>query len=265
MPAGGWVIALLTLTAMEIVLGIDNVIFIAIAAGRLPLEQQSKARRLGLVLALGTRLLLLFTLSFLLGFDKVTLFHLSDLGVPAEWLGREEVNSISVRDAILIAGGLFLIAKSTYEIHNKLEGGGDSQAVTSEGGFAWTLVQIAVLDIVFSLDSVVTAVGMSGQLWVMVTAMVVAAGVMLLFAGAIGNFVHRHPTLKMLALSFLILIGVMLVAEGIDKHIERGYIYFAMAFSLGVELLNLKLRKQTAPVEPHASEAVSAERGGRAR
>jgi predicted tellurium resistance membrane protein TerC len=240
-----WIIPLLTLTAMEIVLGIDNVIFIAIVAGRLPAEQQGRARQLGLGLALGTRLLLLLALSYLLGLEGITVFRLTDLGIPAGWIGREEVNSISLRDIILIAGGLFLIAKSTYEIHDKLEGPGDTPAPTATAGrFGWTLVQIAILDIVFSLDSVITAIGMAQQLWIMVVAMTIAVGVMLVFAGPISNFVHRHPTLKMLALSFLILIGVMLVAEGIEKHIERGYIYFAMAFSLVVELLNLRLRRK---------------------
>src|SRR5262249_25840186 len=154
-----------------------------------------------------------------------------------------------LRDVILIAGGLFLIGKSTYEIHEKLEGSGDKPAAAATAGrFGWTLVQIAILDIVFSLDSVITAIGMAQRLWIMGAAMIRARGVMLVFAGPISNFVHRHPTLKMLALSFLILIGVMLVAEGVEKHIERGYIYFAMAFSLVVELLNLRLRtkKETA-------------------
>jgi predicted tellurium resistance membrane protein TerC len=240
-----WIIPLLTLTAMEIVLGIDNIIFIAIVVGRLPAGQQGMARQLGLGLALGTRLLLLLALSYLLGLQGFTVFRLSDLGIPAGWIGREEVNNISLRDIILIAGGLFLIAKSTYEIHEKLEGSGDKPAPAATAGrFGWTLVQIAILDIIFSLDSVITAIGMAQQLWIMVVAMIAAVGVMLVFAGPISNFVHRHPTIKMLALSFLILIGVMLVAEGIEKHIERGYIYFAMAFSLVVELLNLRLRRK---------------------
>jgi predicted tellurium resistance membrane protein TerC len=237
-----WIIPLLTLTVMEIVLGIDNVVFIAIVVGRLPAEKQGRARQLGLGLALGTRLLLLLALSFLLGLEGTTVFRLSDLGIPAAWIGREEVNNISWRDLILIAGGLFLIGKSTYEIHDKLEGPRGEPALPKAGRFGWTLVQIAILDIVFSLDSVITAIGMAQQLWVMVVAMIAAVGVMLVFAGSIGRFVERHPTVKMLALSFLILIGVMLIAEGIEKHIERGYIYFAMAFSLIVELLNLRLR-----------------------
>lgn len=251
MQLTNWLVPLITLTAMEIVLGIDNVIFIAIVTARLPREQQGKARQLGLGLALGTRLLLLLALSYLLGLHEITVFRLSSLGIPPAWIGREEVNDISWRDIILIAGGLFLIAKSTYEIHDKLEGSQEKPALQAVGRFGWTLVQIAILDIVFSLDSVITAVGMAQQLWVMVAAMIVAVGVMLAFAGPISNFVHRHPTLKMLALSFLILIGVMLVAEGIEKHIERGYIYFAMVFSLIVEMLNLRLRAKSAPVELH--------------
>lgn len=241
-----WIVSLLTLTMMEIVLGIDNIIFIAIVAGRLPANQQPKARRLGLALALGTRLLLLLALSWLLGLNA-PLFTLSDLGLPGEWAQQE----ISWRDIILIAGGLFLIAKSTYEIHEKLEGTGVEPVVASGSRLGWTLVQIAVLDIVFSLDSVITAIGMARHVGIMVTAMTVAVGVMLAFAGPISDFVHRHPTLKMLALCFLILIGVMLVAEGIQKHIERGYLYFAMTFALVVELLNLRLRKQGPPVQLH--------------
>lgn len=239
-----WIVPLVTLTAMEIVLGIDNIIFIAIVVGRLPTHQQAKARQLGLGLALGTRLLLLLSLSWLLSLNA-PLFALADLGVPADWRQQE----FSWRDLILIAGGLFLIAKSTHEIHEKLEGTGAAPAAARSNRFGWTLVEIAVLDIVFSLDSVITALGMAQHVWIMVTAMIVAVGVMLLFAGYISDFVHRHPTLKMLALCFLILIGIMLVAEGIGTHIERGYLYFAMTFALVVELLNLRLRKHGAAVE----------------
>jgi predicted tellurium resistance membrane protein TerC len=241
-----WIIPLLTLTVMEIVLGIDNIIFIALVAGRLPAGQQATARQLGLGLALITRLLLLCALSWLLGLTR-TLFTLSDLGVPAGWL-PPAANEVSGRDLILIGGGLFLIGKSVFEIHGKLEGASHERADGKGAGrLGWALVQIVVLDIIFSLDSVITAVGMAQQLWVMIVAMVLAVGVMLVFAGPVSAFVHRHPTIQMLALSFLILIGVMLVAEGIEKHIERGYIYFAMAFSLIVELLNLRLRKPAAP------------------
>jgi predicted tellurium resistance membrane protein TerC len=239
-----WVIPLLTLTAMEIVLGIDNIIFIALVSGRLPAGQQAMARQLGLGLALISRVLLLCALSWVLGLTR-PLFALSDLGLPAEWLSPE-TNEVSWRDLILIGGGLFLIAKSVYEIHHKLEGPADAGAGGQAADqFGWVIAQIVVLDIIFSLDSVITAVGMAQQLWVMIVAVVLAVGVMLVFSGPISAFVHRHPTLQMLALSFLILIGVMLVAEGIEKHIERGYIYFAMAFSLIVEMLNLRLRKHT--------------------
>ena len=241
-----WVIPLLSLTAMEVVLGIDNIIFIALVAGRLPAGQQATARRLGLGLALISRLLLLGALSWVLGLTR-PLFALSDLGLPADWLPPGS-NEISWRDLILMGGGLFLIGKSVYEIHHKLEGasqeGPDGQGA---GRLGWALAQIVVLDIIFSLDSVITAVGMAQQFWVMVVAVVLAVGVMLAFSGVVSAFVHRHPTLQMLALSFLILIGVMLLAEGIEKHIERGYIYFAMAFALVVELLNQRLRKRAAP------------------
>jgi predicted tellurium resistance membrane protein TerC len=241
-----WAIPLLTLTAMEIVLGIDNIIFIALVAGRLPVAQQATARRLGLVLALITRLLLLCFLSWMLGLTR-PLFALSDLGLPAGWLPPAS-DEISCRDLILIGGGLFLIGKSVYEIHHKLEEpSGEKPAGAGAGRLGWALVQIVLLDIIFSLDSVITAVGMAQQLWVMIVAVTLAVGAMLAFSGPVSAFVHRHPTFQMLALSFLILIGVMLVAEGIEKHIERGYIYFAMAFSLVVELLNMRLRKRAAP------------------
>jgi predicted tellurium resistance membrane protein TerC len=240
-----WVIPVLTLTAMEVVLGIDNIIFIALVAGRLPAGQQATARRLGLGLALISRLLLLCALSWVLGLTR-PLFALSDFGLPADWLPPGS-NEISWRDLILIGGGLFLIGKSVFEIHHKLEGAPDEKPDGAGGGrLGWALAQIVVLDIIFSLDSVITAVGMAQQLWVMVVAVVLAVGVMLVFSGPVSAFVHRHPTLQMLSLSFLILIGVMLVAEGIEKHIERGYIYFAMAFSLVVELLNQRLRKRAA-------------------
>jgi predicted tellurium resistance membrane protein TerC len=222
-------ISLATLAAMEIVLGVDNIVFLTILAGKLPKAQQPLARRLGLAAALGTRLLLLLAITWLMGLTA-NLFSV---------VGR----GFSGRDLILGGGGLFLIGKATFEIHDKLEVAHETQA--SAGGkasFGWTILQIALLDIVFSLDSVITAVGMAQHLQVMVVAMVVAVGVMLVFAGPIGRFVDAHPTVKMLALSFLILIGVMLVAESLGQHIPRGYVYFAMAFSLAVELLNLRLR-----------------------
>ncbi|HEY0863048.1 MAG TPA: TerC family protein [Lacunisphaera sp.] len=233
-------ISLVTLTALEIVLGIDNVIFISILAGKLPPEQQDKARKLGLSLALITRIILLMSITWVMSLTKV-LFTLPvfDLGITGKSL-------------ILFIGGLFLIGKSVVEIHEKLEGvDGHAGGAGRAASFQATIVQILLLDIVFSLDSVITAVGMANQLWVMIVAVVIALGVMLMFAGAISDFVNRHPTLKMLALSFLILIGVMLVGESLGQHIPKGYIYFSMAFAFIVEMLNLRLRKKSSPVELH--------------
>lgn len=229
-------VSLVTLSAMETVLGIDNVVFLSILTGRLPRAQQPLARRLGLILALGTRIMLLFGISWVMGLTR-PLF---------EVLGR----SVSGRDLILLGGGAFLIAKATKEIHDKLEVTDEPMHGVGSGSgaaFGLVLVQVAVLDVVFSLDSVITAVGMAQELAIMVAAMFIAMGVMLAFAGAIGEFVQRHPTMKVLALSFLILIGVMLVAEGMGQHISKGYIYFAMAFSFVVELVNLRVRKVAAP------------------
>ena len=233
-------ISLLTLTALEIVLGIDNVIFISILAGKLPQEQQKKARQTGLMLALVTRILLLCSISWVMSLTKV-LFTLPVLNA-----------GITGKSLILFAGGLFLIGKSVMEIHEKLEGA-DGHATSNLGkvSFQSVIIQILLLDIVFSLDSVITAVGMANQLWVMITAVIIALGVMLAFAGTISDFVNKHPTLKMLALSFLILIGVMLVGESLGHHIPKGYIYFSMAFAFGVEMLNLKLRSKAKPVELH--------------
>ncbi len=237
-------LGLLTLTAMEIVLGVDNIIFLAIVVARLPKEQQPRARKLGLGAALGTRLLLLLSLSFLLGLTA-PLFTLPDFGVLHDMGARE----VSWRDLILLCGGLFLIGKSTYEMHSKAEeakenakAGAPAHAAPKAASFGWTIATIAVIDIVFSLDSVVTAVGMVEQVWVMMVAMVLAMLVMLYFAGPIAHFVDRHPTIKVLALSFLILIGVMLVAEGLGQHMDKGYIYVAMGFALAVELINMRLR-----------------------
>ena len=250
-----WFVPLMTLTTMEIVLGVDNIIFIAIVAGSLPPARQQLARRLGLVLALGMRLLLLLTLSWVLGLTR-PVFALSDLGVPADWL-TPATNEISWRDLLLIGGGLFLIGKSTYEIHESFHGAEGPHSAKKMRSLGQAIVQIALLDLVFSLDSLITAVGMAQHLWVMATAIVLAVGVMLAFAGHISDFIHKNPTLKMLALAFLILIGVMLVADGFDKHIGRGYIYFAMLFALAVELLNLLAQKKHAAV-PGDQQAVSA-------
>ena len=230
-------IALLTLTALEIVLGIDNIVFISILAGKLPVEQRARARRVGLGLAMFIRVALLLSLVWII---RLTAPLFTVLG-----------NEISGRDLILLFGGLFLLAKSTHEIHQKLEGEEGRVSTRTTASFGSVIVQILLLDIVFSLDSVITAVGMVNEIAVMVAAVVIAVGFMLVFAGPIGGFVERHPTVKMLALSFLLLIGFALVAEGFDQHIPKGYIYFAMAFSLGVELLNLRLRRRTAPVRLH--------------
>jgi predicted tellurium resistance membrane protein TerC len=233
-----WV-SLATLSAMEVVLGIDNIVFLTILAGKLPPARQPLARRLGLATALLTRLALLFAISWLMGLT-------ADLFAV---LGK----GFSGRDLILGAGGLFLIAKATFEIHDKLEARhAEAGAPGAEVSFGWVLLQIALLDVVFSLDSVITAVGMARHLEVMVAAMFLAVGVMLVFAGGIARFVERHPTVKMLALAFLILIGVMLVADALGRHIPRGYVYFAMAFSLAVEMLNLRMRPASAaPVKLH--------------
>jgi predicted tellurium resistance membrane protein TerC len=228
--------ALAGLSAMEIVLGIDNVVFLAIVVARLPPPQQPSARTLGLMLALMTRIALLCTLKWMMG---LTAPFFSAAGVD-----------VSGRSLILLFGGLFLIGKSTYEIHARIEGIEEQHAPRRRGRYAFTLVQIAILDIVFSLDSVITAIGMAQKLWVMIVAMVIAMLVMLLAARPIGDFVNRHPTMKILALSFLLLIGVMLVAESLGQHIEKGYIYFAMAFSLVVEFLNMRMRKKATAHHP---------------
>ncbi|MGI8997810.1 MAG: TerC family protein [Pyrinomonadaceae bacterium] len=230
-------IGLLTLTVLEIVLGIDNVVFISILAGKLPAEQQGRARTIGLALAMLTRIALLFSISWVM---RLTDPLFSVFGFD-----------ISGRDLILILGGLFLIGKSTHEIHGKLEGEEGRSSGRVGPTFASVIIQILLLDIVFSLDSVITAVGMVQNLWVMVTAVVIAVGFMLVFAGPVSNFVERHPTVKMLALSFLLLIGTVLVAEGFHQHIPKGYIYAAMAFSVFVEMLNLRLRKPAEPVHLH--------------
>jgi predicted tellurium resistance membrane protein TerC len=230
-------IALVTLTAMEIVLGIDNIVFLSILAGKLPEKQQPKARRIGLILALIMRLGLLFSIAWVMQLTNplITIFR-----------------PFSGRDLILLGGGLFLVAKATHEIYDKLEvEHHDQGAPGGRGSFAMVVGQIVLLDIVFSLDSVITAVGMVQNIPIIVVAMVISVLVMLAFAGSIGGFVNRHPSMKILALSFLLLIGVMLVAEGFGQHINKGYIYFAMAFSLLVELLNMRLRKRQRPLELH--------------
>lgn len=241
-------ISLLTLTVLEIVLGIDNIIFISILSGKLPAHQQKKGRQLGLALAMITRVLLLLSLTWVMTLTA-ELFNLGSLiGISnAEWLSKL---SISGRDLILIVGGLFLIYKSTHEIHDKLESEEEKEVKGKVHSFTGVIIQILLLDIVFSLDSVITAVGMAEHVEVMIAAVVIAVIIMMFSASAISNFVNDHPTVKMLALSFLLLIGVSLLAEGLDQHIPKGYIYFAMAFSVLVEMLNLKMKKNAEkPIE----------------
>ncbi len=244
-------IGFVTLAVLEIVLGIDNVVFISILAGKLPVTQRARARRVGLGLAMVLRILMLLSISWIVRLTR-PLFTV---------LGEE----ISGRDLVLIAGGLFLLAKATHEIHAKLEGeeGGASARIAPT--FGAVIVQILLLDVVFSLDSVITAIGMVQEIGVMIAAVVIAVAFMMIFAGAISEFVERHPTVKMLALSFLIMIGAMLVAEGLDHHIPKGYVYFSMAFSVFVEVLNIRLRKVSKPVhlhQPYAAEGGAAPAGG---
>jgi predicted tellurium resistance membrane protein TerC len=238
-------IALATLTFLEIVLGVDNIIFISILSGKLPPAQQPKARRIGLLLAMGTRILLLFSLAWVI---KLTAPLFAVIG-----------HEISGRDLILILGGLFLLAKSTHEIHDRLEGEEGHSSAKAASSFASVLFQIALLDIVFSLDSVITAVGMVDQVSVMIVAVIISVLIMMLAAEPISAFVHRHPTVKMLALSFLLLIGMSLLAEGFDHHIPKGYVYFAMGFSVFVEAMNLRIRKKVMPVSLRDAYVADAE------
>jgi predicted tellurium resistance membrane protein TerC len=232
-------ISLVSLTAMEIVLGIDNIVFIAILSERVSPDRRSLARRLGLLLALGTRLGLLGTLSFVMGLTK-PLFEVAGHG-------------FSGRNLVLLIGGAFLLFKSVHEIYDKLEvdHADEQQKKRSGANFAAVLIQIMFLDIVFSLDSVITAVGMAQHVSIMVAAMIIAVAVMLIFANSVGNFVNRHPSMKILALSFLLLIGALLMAEGFGQHVNKGYIYFSMAFALVIELLNMRFRKRQKPVALH--------------
>ncbi len=231
-------IAFATLTALEIVLGVDNVVFISILAGKLPVEQRERARRWGLGLAMLMRILLLLSISWVIGLTA-PLFTI---------VGQE----ISGRDLILLGGGLFLIGKATHEMHDRLEGDEGAKSARVAASFGAVIVQILLLDIVFSLDSVITAIGMADDIAVMIAAVVVAVGFMFAFSRTISSFVERHPTMKVLALSFLLLIGASLVAESFDTHIPKGYIYFAMAFSLFVETINLRVRRKSEPVHLHA-------------
>jgi predicted tellurium resistance membrane protein TerC len=273
-------IALLTLTLLEVVLGIDNIIFIAILVGKLPEKMRNKARQIGLSLAMIMRIGLLLSITWIMKLTEPW-FYIPFLPAPeahgaagghgAVAAGAEAAATaiatttaaaahaglpVSGKALILLLGGLFLIGKSTFEIHDKLEGDDHHGGAKKPASFASAIIQILLLDLVFSLDSVITAVGMAKHLWVMITAVVIAVGLMLVFSGYIVRFVERHPTIKILALSFLILIGVMLVAEGLGRHIEKGYIYFAMAFAVAVEMLNIQFRKKSSkPLHLHHSSA----------
>jgi predicted tellurium resistance membrane protein TerC len=238
-------IAFLTLVALEIVLGIDNIIFISILSGKLPAEQQARARYIGLGLALILRIILLFSLSWVIG-----------LTAPLFTVRHHE---ISGRDLILVSGGLFLLGKATFEIHDSLEGVAGHASSSVKANFVSIIIQILLLDAVFSLDSVITAIGMVDNVNIMIAAVVVAIGFMMFFAAPVGAFVGRHPTIKMLALSFLLLIGLTLVVEAFDVHVPKGYIYFAMGFSVFVELLNIRLRKRSRPVQLHERYAPESE------
>jgi predicted tellurium resistance membrane protein TerC len=241
-------IAFITLVALELVLGVDNVIFISILAGKLPRHDQARARTTGIMLAVITRVLLLLSLSWIISLEE-PFFH-----VP--WFGGEQIG-ISGRDLILLAGGVFLLGKSTFEIHDKLEGQEGRASSRVAATFISVIVQIMLLDMVFSLDSVITAVGMVNELSIMIVAVIAAAGVMIFLSGPIGEFVERHPTIKILALSFLLLIGFTLVVESLHQHIPKGYVYFAMGFSVFVEMINLRVREHVKPVnlrEPYRDE-----------
>ena len=238
-------ISLATLTALEVVLGIDNLIFISILSGKLPPEQQSRARKLGLALALITRIMLLASLAWVVKMDKPFVERTLALA------GHEVKLAVSGKDLVLIVGGLFLLWKSVREIHHKLEGEDGEKSAAVAPTFASVIIQILLLDIVFSLDSVITAVGMVKMLGVMIAAVILAMIVMLVFVNQISGFVDRHPTVKMLALSFLILIGTMLVAEGFHQHVNKGYIYFAMVFAVTVEFLNIRSRRKSEAVKLH--------------
>lgn len=233
-------IAFITLTVLELVLGIDNVIFISILSGKLPDEQQPRARFVGLSLALVMRVILLFSLSWVIGLTE-----------PLFSIFRQDVSG---RDLVLLVGGLFLIAKSTHEIHGSLEGEEGEASRKVYAGFTAVIIQIMLLDIVFSLDSVITAIGMANEIAIMIAAIVIAVGIMMWASTPLGDFVEKHPTIKMLALSFLLLIGMALVAEGFHQHIPKGYIYFAMGFSVFVEMLNLRARRGSHPVHLNPSE-----------
>lgn len=244
MPSFDWLVPLLTLSAMEVVLGIDNIVFLSILVSGLPEEMRSSARRIGLTLALGARVILLLGIRWVMGLDTA-IFHWSSLGVAKSfWEQNGAADAVTGRDLVLLAGGLFLIGKSVKEIHNKTEEDDEAPKAIKGRSYAAVLAQIVVIDLVFSLDSVISAVGMVDKIWVMIVAMLFAVGFMALFSGKVSRFIDENPTFKMLALAFLIMIGVMLFAEGIGTHIPKGFIYSAMVFALAVETLNMRSRKK---------------------
>lgn len=250
-----WVIPLVTLTLMEVILGIDNIIFLSILVSALPPEKQRSARMIGLGLALGARMILLLGIRFVMGLSK-PVFHWSTFGfVPEVWLENHHVDAVTGRDLVLLVGGMFLIAKTVVEIHKKTVGGEEDEVASKARGasFAGVLAQIVLLDIVFSLDSVISAIGMVQEVWIMVVAMLVAVAFMVAFAGKISLFIERNPTFQMLALSFLVMIGVVLFAEGIGTHISKGYIYAPMVFALIVEILNMRARRNRPAEKARAS------------
>ena len=258
-----WVLPLTTLTAMEVVLGIDNIIFLSILVSALPPERQRVARLLGLGLALGARMFLLLGIRFVMGLST-PIFHWSTVGwVPDVWVANHQVDAVTGRDLVLVLGGAFLIAKSVIEIHKKTVGGEEEEVAhkARAASFGGVIAQIIVLDLIFSLDSVISAIGMVKEIWIMVVAMLVAVVFMAIFAGRVSAFIERNPTFKMLALAFLVMIGVVLVAEGIGTHIGKGYIYASMVFALLVELLNMRARR---PKEAARASRKSAELGLRA-
>jgi predicted tellurium resistance membrane protein TerC len=241
-----WVFPLLTLTLMEVVLGIDNIVFLSILIGALPEEKKKSARFIGLGLALGARIILLLGIKWVMGLERA-LFHWSTIGfVPDGWVESHNVDAVTGRDLVLLGGGLFLIGKSVVEIHKKTMGGDEDEVAerAKKSSFASVLVQIIVLDLVFSLDSVISAIGMAKDLWVMIVAMLIAVGFMAVFSGKVSRFVDQNPTFKMLALSFLVMIGVLLLSEGAGTHMNKGYIYAAMVFSVVVEMLNMRARRK---------------------
>ncbi len=241
-----WVLPLITLTLMEIVLGIDNVVFLSILVGALPNEKKKVARFVGLGLALGARLVLLLGIKWVMGLEK-SIFHWSSIGwVPDGWVEHHQVDAVTGKDLVLLGGGLFLIGKSVVEIHKKTMGGDEDEVAdkAKRASFVSVIVQIIILDVVFSLDSVISAIGMASDLWIMIVAMLVAVAFMAFFSGRISRFIDENPTFKMLALSFLVLIGVLLLSEGAGAHMDKGYIYVAMVFALGVEVLNMRARRK---------------------